>query len=204
MADTAEKWLRDDAGNRASVVYFGSEEVAREALQSLKGCRNCVNCSNCWRCSYCSNCWRCSGCWDCADCSDCSGCRNCQLCSYRSDCWGRHGETGHFERPATPKIEHIHARVLEAASRPGALDMTDWHPCETTHCRAGWVVHLAGEPGYALERFCGPVLAAQLIYRESSPKLTVSPARFYETNDEAMADMHRMAELEAAEERSWA
>jgi len=76
--------------------------------------------------------------------------------------------------------------------------MDNWHTCGTTHCRAGWVVHLAGEAGYALEKFHNTALAALLIYRESSPNLRVSPARFYETNSKALADMQRMAKLEAA------
>jgi hypothetical protein len=99
--------------------------------------------------------------------------------------------------PTIPKIEGIHAAVLAAVSKPEALDMSTWHTCNTTHCRAGWVVHLAGEAGYALERFHGSALAAQLIYRESSPDLLVSPVRFFETNEVAMADMRRMATLEA-------
>ena len=59
-------------------------------------------------------------------------------------------------------------------------------------------MHLAGEAGYALERFHNTALAAQLIYRESNPAIPVSPPRFYETNDQALADMRRMADLEAA------
>ncbi|KMO32503.1 hypothetical protein VQ02_23435, partial [Methylobacterium variabile] len=101
--------------------------------------------------------------------------------------------------PAIPTIENIHARVLEAASQTGALDMSTWHRCGTTHCRAGWVVHLAGEPGYALERFHGTALAAQLIYRESNPAMPVAPTRFYETNDQALADMRAMADRERTE-----
>lgn len=75
---------------------------------------------------------------------------------------------------------------------PKALDMGSWHTCNTTHCRAGWVVHLAGEAGYALERFHNTALAAQLIYRESGSP--ISPVRFYETNEEALADMKKRAE----------
>jgi hypothetical protein len=77
-----------------------------------------------------------------------------------------------------------------------------WHSCSTTHCRAGWVVHLAGEAGYALERFHNTPLAAQLIYAASAPDLPkVTPPRFYETNFEALADMRKMAEMEAAQSR---
>ena len=103
-------------------------------------------------------------------------------------------------RPPIPVIANIHATVLAAASAPGALDMSQWeNACKTSHCRAGHVVHLAGEPGYALQRFHGWALAAQLIYRESNPSLPVAPTRFFETNEQAMADMERMAELEAAQ-----
>jgi hypothetical protein len=60
------------------------------------------------------------------------------------------------------------------------------------------VIHLAGEAGYALERFHGPTLAAQLIYAASSTELHVSPARFSENDEVAMADMQRMAKIESS------
>jgi hypothetical protein len=94
--------------------------------------------------------------------------------------------------PPIPKIENINAKVFEAVSRPEALDMEVWHSCKTTHCRGGWVVHLAGEPGYALERFHGTLLAAQLIYRESGSP--INPCRFFDSNEDALADMKRLAE----------
>jgi len=74
--------------------------------------------------------------------------------------------------------------------------MGDWHTCDTTHCRAGWVVHLAGEAGYALERYHNTALAALLIYRASGA--SISPTRFYESEEVALADMKRLAEEEAA------
>ena len=46
--------------------------------------------------------------------------------------------------------------------------------------------------------FYDTALAAALIYRESAPTLRVSMARFYDGNDQAMADMRRMAKAEAA------
>ena len=99
-----------------------------------------------------------------------------------------------------PRIENIHALIYEAVSaRNGAaLKMNQWHTCKTTHCRAGWVVTLAGEAGAKLEAFHNTELAAMLIYRESSPDLRVNPARFYDNNEDALADIKRMAELEAA------
>ena len=70
--------------------------------------------------------------------------------------------------------------------------MDDWHICNTTHCRGGWAVHLAGEAGYALERFHNALLAAQLIYGASG--YDINPCRFFDNNEEAMADMKRLAE----------
>lgn len=98
--------------------------------------------------------------------------------------------------PATPKIENIHQKIFEAVSKPDALRMDNWHTCGTVHCRGGWVVHLAGEPGYALERFHGTLLAAQLIYRESG--YPINPCRFFDTNADALADMTRLADEEKA------
>ncbi len=59
-------------------------------------------------------------------------------------------------------------------------------------------MHLAGEAGYELEKFFNTELAAMLIYRESSPALKVSPARFYDNSADALADMKRLADLESA------
>lgn len=96
-----------------------------------------------------------------------------------------------------PVIPGIHQRVLEAASGKGALDMSKWHTCKTTHCRAGWVVQLAGEPGRALEDKTSTLFAAMQIYKASSP-IRVAPPRFFETNEQAMADLQRCAAAEQA------
>jgi hypothetical protein len=53
---------------------------------------------------------------------------------------------------------------------------------------------LAGEAGYALERFHNTALAAQLIYRESGSP--INPARFFDNNERAMADMRKRAGVE--------
>jgi hypothetical protein len=75
--------------------------------------------------------------------------------------------------------------------------MATWHKCETAHCRAGWVTTLAGDGGKALEWMMGPAAAAALIYAASDPTLEKVP-NFYATNEEALADMKRLAEQEAA------
>jgi uncharacterized protein YjbI with pentapeptide repeats len=95
-----------------------------------------------------------------------------------------------------PVIEDIHRKIYEAASQQGALNMVNWHSCETTHCRAGWVTTLAGAAGAAMEVCMGPAAAAALIYMASDPTIEKIPD-FYCSNDEALADMKRLAELEA-------
>ena len=64
--------------------------------------------------------------------------------------------------PSAPVIPNIHQRVYKAASARGALDMSRWHTCDTTHCRAGWVVKLAGAEGAELERRYGTSIAAAM------------------------------------------
>lgn len=74
--------------------------------------------------------------------------------------------------------------------------MHDWHTCETTHCRAGWAVVLAGEEGKKLEEETSTLFAAMQIYKKSSD-IKVSPIRFFGSNEVAMEDIKRCAELEA-------
>ena len=73
--------------------------------------------------------------------------------------------------------------------------MADWHTCDTTHCRAGWAVVLAGKEGKLLEEKTNTLFAAMAIYRASSD-IRVSPTMFYTSNEEALEDMKRCAELE--------
>jgi hypothetical protein len=96
-----------------------------------------------------------------------------------------------------PEIKNIHQTVYDAASKENALDMGSWHACKTTHCRGGWIVALAGDAGKALEWALGTPAAAALIYLKSDPKLEQIPD-FYATNQDALDDMKRLAELDAA------
>lgn len=99
--------------------------------------------------------------------------------------------------PDAPVIENIHQKVLEAIFHNGnKLDMSTWHTCDTTHCRAGWVVVLAGEEGKKLEEHTSTQFAASQIYKASSP-IRVSPPRFFESNEVAMADIKKCAEEES-------
>ncbi len=53
--------------------------------------------------------------------------------------------------------------AAEALLTPQALDMSDWHKCGTTHCIAGWAIHLAGPDGYRLEKEVGPAAAGVIL-----------------------------------------
>ncbi len=70
--------------------------------------------------------------------------------------------------------------------------MESWHSCDTTHCRAGWVIHLAGKAGYELEQRTDPVFAAMQIYEAGG--YLISPCRFFDENEAALADMKKLAE----------
>ena len=96
--------------------------------------------------------------------------------------------------PSVPVVENLHAKLYAAASATDALDMDTWHTCETTHCRAGWVVTLAGEEGKALEKFFDPLLAAMKIYDASCSGFQINPCRFFDSDEDALADMKRLAE----------
>lgn len=84
--------------------------------------------------------------------------------------------------PVVPDID----RHILAKAESGLLTMSDWH-CGSSHCRAGWAVHLAGEAGYALEKRFGPGVAGMLIYAASRPGKAVPD--FDCEDDEAIASL---------------
>jgi hypothetical protein len=94
-----------------------------------------------------------------------------------------------------PVVRNVHQLVLSSVQQEGALEMGKWHSCQMTHCRGGWVIHHAGEAGRELEEFTSSEFAAMMIYKASSP-IAVPPVRFYESNEKAMKDIKRCAELE--------
>jgi hypothetical protein len=181
--------------NGVSPQFVERNPQYAEQNASNKRCWNCSGCSGCSGCSDCSGCSGCSGCSDCSGCSRCFDCSDCSDCYSCSDCYGKEGSQDlTFQHPVIPSI---HAAVLAVASNPDALNMKNWHTCETTHCRAGWVVVLAGAAGKELEAKTSTMFAAMQIYKASSP-IRVSPTRFFETNEKAMEDMKRCAAEEAA------
>ena len=93
--------------------------------------------------------------------------------------------------PNVPVVEKLDAKILDAiTSGGGSLNMLDWHSCETTHCRAGWAIHLAGKAGYELEdRLGSPEYAGRAIYRASTGRVP----HFYASNERALEDIKRCA-----------
>ncbi len=95
-------------------------------------------------------------------------------------------------RVTVPVIPNIDAAILEAVKGAGcSLDMGSWHTCETTHCRAGWAITLAGPVGKTLEEIWGPSVAGALIYNASRPGKPVP--NFHASNEDAMCDMEECA-----------
>jgi uncharacterized protein YjbI with pentapeptide repeats len=93
--------------------------------------------------------------------------------------------------PQAPVIPNIDARILRAIESGGSLDMSHWHICETTHCRAGWACVLAGYAGGILEAKTSPYLAGKLIYEASRPG--VAAPNFFASNEAAFEDIRAWA-----------
>jgi hypothetical protein len=87
-------------------------------------------------------------------------------------------------------VVDLDRKILEAIDRGGSLKMNGWHgTCDTTHCRAGWAIHLAGEAGYALEKEIGAHMAGRAIYLASTGRVP----HFFATDERALEDIRRCA-----------
>ena len=100
-----------------------------------------------------------------------------------------------------PVIPNIDDTILAAIESGGVLDMSAWHGvggwCGTTHCRAGWAIHLGGEKGKALQDKLGPNVAGSLIYEASRPG---QPAPwFFDSTEGALADLRKCAKAQRGE-----
>ena len=89
--------------------------------------------------------------------------------------------------PEVPVVEDLDRKILSAIEGGGGLEMSCWHTCETTHCMAGWAIHLAGERGKALEAERGPQMAGAMIFRASTGKAP----HFFASNERALADLRK-------------
>ena len=92
--------------------------------------------------------------------------------------------------PDVPVVADIDTRILTIVeANPSALNMSRWHTCETTHCRAGWAITLAGEAGKELEDAHGPCEAGRRIYMASTGRVP----HFYATDAAALEDLRACA-----------
>ena len=89
-------------------------------------------------------------------------------------------------------VKNLDAKILEAITTGGGkLNMATWHSCGSTHCRAGWAIHLAGKEGYALEKKNGdPQHAGAAIYRASTGRVP----HFFASDEDALEDIKACAE----------
>jgi hypothetical protein len=102
--------------------------------------------------------------------------------------------TGAIGLPVAPVVKDLDQKIFDAVQVDG-LDMGSWHGCETTHCRAGWAIHLAGADGYALEDLYGPSVAGALIYFASTGRGRGLIPDWDASDDDARADIKSCAEL---------
>ena len=89
-----------------------------------------------------------------------------------------------------PLIEHIDARIKRDIEDNGyCLDMSVWHACETTHCRAGFCELYAGEQGNYLVKHFGHWMCGALIYLKATGRIP----DFYADDEEAWQDILKHA-----------
>ena len=216
-------WITGENGNRASVEKWGSEEAARESMSKLVDCKNCSDCSGCSGCSDCSDCSDCSGCSRCSGCSDCSDCSTApaapaapaaptaptaptapaapaaptahisQSSFTKKACKQNHPRKAKRLAHRRFRKSTISTKRFTKRSRSPALLIWANGIAETLPLSRGWVVHLAGPAGYALENFHNTAVGEELIYRESG--FLINPCRFFDGNDDAMKDMKQLAEV---------
>ena len=92
--------------------------------------------------------------------------------------------------PDVPVIDALDAKILHAVEHGGgSLEMGSWHRCDTTHCRAGWAIHLAGKAGYELERKYGSQHAGRMLYLAATGRVP----HFFASNSSALDDIRACA-----------
>ena len=89
-------------------------------------------------------------------------------------------------------MENLNQKVSSATDDDKSLEMETWHTCNTTHCWAGWIIHLAGDEGYKLAETTSDEFAAMMIFKESNGK-SISPVNFYLSNEEAKTKIDELA-----------
>ena len=100
------------------------------------------------------------------------------------------------------RVPDIDAKILSLVEQePTKFDMLNWHGdlectvenwCNTTHCRAGYAICLAGQPGFDLQKKYGFELAGKMIYAVSRQDMPLPD--FFATKDDALDDIRASAE----------
>jgi hypothetical protein len=80
---------------------------------------------------------------------------------------------------ASDAADRLKAVAANALATDAALEMGAWHKCNTTHCIAGWAIHLAGEPGRLLEKLHGAAIAGLMLLG------TEAYSHFFDSNEDA-------------------
>jgi len=80
---------------------------------------------------------------------------------------------------ASDAADRLKAVAVNALATDAALEMGAWHKCNTTHCIAGWAIHLAGEPGRLLEQLHSPAIAGLMLLGAEAH------SHFYDSNEDA-------------------
>ena len=94
-----------------------------------------------------------------------------------------------------PIVADIDRKVFQAVQKSDKLEMRRWHSeCGTKHCRAGWVIVIAGGAGTELEAAIGTNAAAALIYYRSRGNIP----DFFTDNETAMQSIVDDAEKNLA------
>jgi uncharacterized protein YjbI with pentapeptide repeats len=109
--------------------------------------------------------------------------------------FGAHLGGANLGEAEIPVIPNLDQHILAALEAGGTLQMSAWHGCATTHCRAGWAITLAGAAGAALEKRLGPSTAGALIYQASAGYVP----DFCASNEAALADIRAHATASGAE-----
>lgn len=90
-----------------------------------------------------------------------------------------------------PFLSDAEQRLLDVAiiaTRPGNLVMDAWHGCNSTHCIAGWAVHLAGPFGDHLVNLHGHDIAGLMLLGAEAHNY------FFSSEEQALAFLNKVIE----------
>lgn len=92
--------------------------------------------------------------------------------------------------PVIPDLDVRIAKIV--VDNPSSLDMGKWHTCQTTHCIAGWAIHLLGDPELeSLEFLCSPGLLAMALFDAAG----IWVPDFYTTDRRGLSELRARLEF---------